>query len=84
MSKPKKLKPLVFADPNLPCDTVIELLGGYVAVAEMTGANKNAAWNWTVQRTFPADTFVLMSRALAELGYEAPPSLWRQREGATA
>jgi hypothetical protein len=84
MSKSKKLKPLVFADPSKPCDTVIQLLGGYMAVASLTGAHKNAAWNWTVQHTFPADTYVLMSRALAELGYEAPPSLWRQREGAAA
>ena len=58
---------------------VITALGGLKAVAELTSADYNAAWNWTAFKTFPSDTFDVMTKALTAKGHTAPPSLWRQR-----
>lgn len=59
---------------------VIDALGGLAIVAEITGRKTGAAWNWQKFETFPADTFLAMTTALAERGHDAPPSLWRQVE----
>lgn len=59
---------------------VIERLGGVHAVAELTGRTYAAASNWTRFKTFPANTFAVMTAALAARGYHAPASLWRMVE----
>jgi hypothetical protein len=59
---------------------VIDALGGVKQVAKLTSADYNAAWNWTVSKTFPADTHDVMTKALAANGHTAPSSLWRQRQ----
>jgi hypothetical protein len=55
---------------------VMDALGGYKAVAALTGRKHGAAWNWKKFITFPADTYVAMQSELARIGYSAPPSLW--------
>jgi hypothetical protein len=47
------------------------------SVAELTGRNYDAAYNWKRFGQFPSDTFVVMQAALADRGMTAPPSLWR-------
>jgi hypothetical protein len=56
---------------------VVDVLGGHVAVCQLTGANRKAAYYWTGQAgTFPARQFVRMQYALKRRKATAPPSLW--------
>lgn len=56
--------------------TVISTLGGPQAVADLTGRNRDAVYQWVRFTAFPSDTYLVMSRALQERGIAAPPSLW--------
>lgn len=56
----------------------IAALGGTEAVRELTGRQPKAISNWRARGFFPSATYVVLSRALRDLGYEAPPELWRQ------
>jgi hypothetical protein len=59
---------------------VIDALGGNGAVAALIGAKyRQRVSNWR-KMGFPADTFLVLTQALAEKGFEAPPSLWDMRE----
>lgn len=55
---------------------VMDALGGNLAVAELTGSNNKAVWNWRVAETFPANTYVALTEALLAKGKTAPASLW--------
>jgi hypothetical protein len=56
---------------------VIEALGGTMAVARLTGRRMTAVSNWRRRReTFPANTFLTLTRALASAGCDAPTWLW--------
>lgn len=55
---------------------VIEELGGNLAVAELTGSNPKAVWNWRGFETFPSNTYVALTEALLAKGKTAPASLW--------
>ncbi len=55
---------------------VVEALGGYLAVAEITGSNPKAASNWPRFKTFPSNTYVALTEALLAKGKTAPASLW--------
>ena len=55
---------------------VMDALGGTAAVAKITGRTYNAAHNWRSFDRFPANTFVVMSRALRAKGLNAPAELW--------
>ncbi len=55
---------------------VMDAIGGTSAVAKITGRTYNAAHNWRSFEKFPANTFVVMSRALREKGLNAPAELW--------
>jgi hypothetical protein len=57
-------------------EDVMHALGGTRAVAELTGRKYTAAAHWFKFSCFPANTFLLISAALEERGYSAPPSLW--------
>lgn len=59
---------------------VIDKLGGVRAVADLTGRDYDAAWNWKKFPHFPPDTYLVMTRALRQQGHDAPPSLWRMVE----
>lgn len=55
---------------------VMDALGGIRAVAALTGRKYTAAANWRRFPTFPSNTYVIMTDALRQVGYQAPHSLW--------
>lgn len=56
---------------------VIEKCGGLTAVARLTGRKDlRSAWNWKVNGRFPPNTFLVLTNALMERNYTAPPALW--------
>lgn len=55
---------------------VVDALGGYLAVAEITGSKPKAVSNWPRFETFPANTYVALTSALLAKGKTAPASLW--------
>lgn len=55
---------------------VIKALGGTDGVAALTNSKKSAVHMWRFG--FPARKYVVMIRALHEMGLYAPPSLWGQ------
>ncbi|MGE0278443.1 MAG: hypothetical protein AB7R40_23855 [Nitrospiraceae bacterium] len=55
---------------------VMEALGGTSAVAKLTGRTYAAAFNWLDFKTFPSNTYVAMTEALAAKGKTASASLW--------
>ena len=56
--------------------TVIAALGGTPKVAALTGASYSRAFNWLSKGHFPSWTYLLITKALAERGLTASPSLW--------
>lgn len=60
---------------NRACE-IIDLLGGNIAVGKLTGSNPKTVSNWRRFDQFPANTFVVLRNALAELGVDADPQLW--------
>lgn len=63
---------------------VMDALGGNSAVAELTGSSNKAVWNWRVSETFPSNTYVAMTAALAAIGRSAPATLWGMKIPAPA
>lgn len=59
---------------------VMDALGGTSAVAKLTGRTYSAAFNWLILKTFPANTYVALTDALAEKGKTAPASLWGMKQ----
>jgi hypothetical protein len=58
-------------------EQVIEELGGFDAVKELT--NRNGQWTvpmWKSRNKFPPNTYVAMISALHAIGKTAPASLW--------
>lgn len=55
---------------------VMDALGGYLAVAEITQSKPKAASNWSRFETFPSNTYLAMTEALLAKGKTAPASLW--------
>ena len=64
------------ADELQTTEEVISALGGVAAVGELTGRKYSAAFNWKSFGSFPANTYLVMQRALRERGKTAPASLW--------
>lgn len=60
-------------------DRVVEALGGSRQVAELTGSKLSAVSNWRKFKTFPSNTYLVMSQALQQCGKTAPASLWGQK-----
>jgi hypothetical protein len=61
-------------------DDVIEALGGTSATASLAGVGTSAVSMWSKRREFPAEYFVLFRDALAALGKEVDPSVFRFKE----
>ncbi len=63
---------------------VFEALGGIPAVCDIVGAEGKRAWqrvdNWRLRGRFASDTYVVLTDALRERGFSAPPSLWGMLE----
>lgn len=59
-------------------------LGGTRAVADLTGRTYAAAFNWRSFKTFPADTYIVLTTALRDIGRTAPDSLWGMVEAKPA
>lgn len=55
---------------------VIEKLGGVESVAALTARRPKAVTNWPLFNKFPANTFLVLSKALEAQGCTAPISLW--------
>lgn len=72
-------------------EEVISELGGYKAVAKLTGRPAiSTTPNWVLRQCFPTNTYAIMQSALEDKGLSAPGSLWkmpevvREREGASS
>jgi hypothetical protein len=63
---------------------VVRELGGYLAVAEITGSKPSAASNWPRFKTFPSNTYLAITSALEAKGLSAPASLWAMKQPANA
>lgn len=61
-------------------DSVIEALGGSMAVVRLTGRSRQAVTNWRAAGAFSSATFLVMTTALAATGRRASPRLWRMDE----
>ena len=59
-------------------DEVIDALGGTAAVAGLTGRGVTAVCNWRVEDRFPANTYLVMTKALRRERLGAPAELWSQ------
>lgn len=57
---------------------VIKALGGPTKLGRLVGRTPQQAWNWRRANRFPGRTYLLMTQALADLGYTAAPELWQQ------
>lgn len=55
---------------------VVDALGGISAVATLTGRNYKAAAMWKSLNKFPANTYLILTKALADKGESAPIELW--------
>ena len=59
-------------------DDVIDALGGTSAVARLLGVSPPVVHNWRgrVRGRFPAETYVVLTAALKDIGTSAPDRLW--------
>ena len=58
-------------------DAIIAAIGqGNGPIAALTGRKTQHVTNWRSEGRLPADTFLVVSAKLAELGYRASPRLW--------
>lgn len=55
---------------------VIRILGGLKVVAARAHRKYNAVSHWQCTNRVPAEHWLWMRRALADLGYSAPDELW--------
>jgi hypothetical protein len=67
--------------PLVTTSDVIKVLGGTVKVAALTGRQRNAVAQWRRFKTFPANTYLVLAKALRDKGLDAPPWLWGQEPG---
>jgi hypothetical protein len=57
---------------------VVTELGGIAVVADLTGRSYHCAGNWpTWSKSFPPDTYVVLTEALKRRRVKALDSLWR-------
>lgn len=60
---------------------IVEVLGGPKALQILTSAKRQAVHNWIGYfERFPPNTYFVMIERLKELGYTAPPYLWKMRK----
>jgi hypothetical protein len=59
-------------------EEVLEALGGDHGAAALTGSDYKNVETWKRARTFPSRYFLVMTFALHQRGYTAPPELWGQ------
>jgi hypothetical protein len=55
---------------------VLRALGGNHTVMKLTNRRIQHLTNWAAVERFPAHTFLILTKELAEKGYTAPPALW--------
>lgn len=60
-------------------DQVFDALGGNAGVEELTNSKPTRVANWRKAGSFPPNTYVAMTMALAANGKSAPAALWRMR-----
>ncbi|GLQ09226.1 hypothetical protein GCM10007913_11580 [Devosia yakushimensis] len=58
-------------------EQVTAVLGGVGAVQDLTqAASSQVVSNWVARGRFAHHAYLVMTKALEELGYSAPPELW--------
>lgn len=57
-------------------DQMIDALGGTTAAADLAGIDKRVVSNWRARKRVPAEYFLTLSQALADLGKEADPAIF--------
>lgn len=55
---------------------IIDALGGNGAVEALTASKPSTVSNWRKFGTFPSNTYVVITGALAGIGKTAPDTLW--------
>lgn len=58
---------------------VWDALGEHRGVADLTGAKASTVSMWKNAGSFPANTYIILTDALREVGKTAPDSLWRMK-----
>lgn len=61
---------------------VIDALGGTTPMARLTGRKLQHVSNWRAAGRLPADTFLIVNRALGDINETAHPSVWGIKEPA--
>jgi hypothetical protein len=63
---------------------IIDRLGGNEAVANLFNppAHYKAVANWRYFNIFPANTYLVLTKALNKRGFTAPDTLWNMKPGA--
>lgn len=62
---------------------IIEQLGGNKEVAKLLGATEKAVANWRYFGVFPANTYLVLKKALKRQKCSAPDMLWNMKQGAS-
>lgn len=59
-------------------DDVIDALGGNAEVGALCGRPAKVVWGWrkASRSRFPAETYIVITTALARTGKRAPAQLW--------
>jgi hypothetical protein len=63
-------------DELISARDIIAIMGGNQAVAALTGRKTQHVTNWKTDGRLPADTYLILTEALAAKGYQASPKLW--------
>lgn len=70
----KRLRPLSTVNE------VINALGDNAGAAEITKRGITAVCNWRAANRLPARSYLVITEALKDRGFSAPPSLWEMDE----
>lgn len=58
-------------------EDVIDAVGTPAALAAITGRTVQAVSNWKADGKLPAWSYYVISQHLESIGWQAPPTLWR-------
>lgn len=70
-------------EPLETVEQVFESLGGNKGLEALTGSKPNTVSMWKSAGSFPANTYIMITDALREVGKSAPQSLWSMKQKAS-